>query len=60
MNFWEDHYRVTTDGRVFRLVGKGCKVEREVKGYLIKGGYLRVDIYINGKKKKCIFTDLLD
>ena len=52
MHFWEDHYRVTTDGRVFRLGGKGCKVEREVKGYTTNNGYLQVGLYINNKRKK--------
>tara|TARA_R110002167_G_scaffold52019_2_gene150453 strand:+ start:2195 stop:2656 length:462 start_codon:yes stop_codon:yes gene_type:complete len=51
MHFWEDHYRVTTDGRVFRLAGKGCKVEREIKAALSNTGYLRVTLFKNGKIK---------
>ena len=52
MNFWEDYYRVTTDGRVFRLAGKGCKVEREIKCDLNNSGYLQVGLYINNKRTK--------
>ena len=52
MNFWENHYRVTTDGKVFRLAGKGCKVEREIKGYATKAGYLQVGLWIKHKRTK--------
>ena len=51
--FWEDHYRVTTDGKLFRLAGSNrCNVEREVKPSLSNSGYLRVVLSINGIRKK--------
>ena len=45
MNFWEDNYSVTLDGKVFRKTGK------ELKCHLQKG-YLVADLSINGKVKK--------
>ena len=53
MNFWEDNYRVEEDGRVFSFItNKYLKPQQDF-------GYLRIQLFINGKKKNMIIHRLV-
>ena len=49
---YEGLYQVSSEGRVKSLERKGCKRERILKPIDDGRGYLRVDLYAGGKRKR--------
>ena len=49
---YEGLYQVSSEGRVKSLKRKGCKSERILKPIDDGRGYLRVDLYAGGKRKR--------
>ena len=60
MNFWDNFYRVEEDGSVYRLKGKGRKLEKKLKPHINnKGGYLMITMSINSKPKRMLISRLV-